>query len=215
MALVASVLLIGCAPVNGMTDPDENPPPPAVQVAWFDPTVVADLGDGWTASACDGGAPLLCIEREGVAVGTVEALAYPVDSFDDLDLTGDPADNLRILASGYVLALTTDRAVGCGADYQLRPVDPRDFPLGDGGLAYGFEGRMPDGRPSELNLQYSTIVDGMIISIVAAAYDEGGCPGRDDSSGFDSAGLAEFRDRLEKLLIDSPLPDLERLGFGL
>ena len=44
--------------------------------------------------------------------------------------------------------------------------------------------------------------------IVAAAYDEGGCPGRDDTSGFDSATLHAFEPFLEIVLADSPLPDL-------
>ncbi len=42
--------------------------------------------------------------------------------------------------------------------------------------------------------------------IVAIAYDEGGCPGRDDLSTWDSATLAEFRPLLEAVLRVTPLP---------
>lgn len=42
--------------------------------------------------------------------------------------------------------------------------------------------------------------------IEANGYDEDGCPGRDELSGFTSVGLAEFRRYLEQVLRASPLP---------
>jgi len=161
--------------------------------------------------ACEGGAPLLCVEREGDFVGSIEWLSYPVSSFTDLDPSRTTSENLLVLANGFIEALAADRAVGCGSDYVVTPIEPTSFDLGDEGMAYGFEGVMADGRQSELNLQYSTIVDGMVVSVVAAAYDDGGCPGRDDLSGFDSATLAEFRPQLERLLGGNPLP-LDLIG---
>ena len=41
-----------------------------------------------------------------------------------------------------------------------------------------------------------------------AAYEDGGCPGRDDQSTWDSESLSAFRTRLTRLLAASPLPEL-------
>jgi hypothetical protein len=99
--------------------------------------------------------------------------------------------------------------VGCGPDYGFDPFPVEDFVLGGTpGVSFGFLGTMPSGKPSELNLQYATIVGDRVLSIVAIAYDEGGCPGRDELSGFDSVTLRDFRPRLEEVLHESPLPNL-------
>ncbi len=175
---------------------------------WFDPAVVAEVEGGWAVHACEGDAPLLCVERDGVTVGTIDAMAYPVSSFDDLDPSDDAAANLRTFAEGFVEALGEDRAAGCGSDYQFTPLPSESFPIGGAGIFYGFEGHLADGSPSEVNLQYATIVGDSIVTMVAIAYDDGGCPGRDDTSGWDSATLTEFRPWLEMVLVDSPLPDI-------
>lgn len=208
-SLLAMLVIAGCGDAPATPEPVTDPSVP--QIDWSDPGVIAELPGGWTVHACEGDAPLLCVESDGEYVGSVELMSYPVSSFVDLDPSDPTRDNLLILANGFIEALATDRAAGCGADYVFTEIEPTAFGLGDGGMAYGFEGAMADGRPSELNLQYSTIVDEMIVSVVAAAYDDGGCPGRDDSSGFDSATLAEFRPLLERLLAGNPLP-LELTG---
>ncbi len=177
-------------------------------VDWFDPAVVAEFEGGWAVHACEGDAPLLCVERHGDTVGTIDAMAYSMSSFDDLDPSDDAATNLRRFAEGFIESLGDDRAAGCGADYQFTPLDAESFPIGGAGVFYGFEGRLANGSPSELNLQYATIVGDSIVTMVAIAYDDDGCPGRDDTSGWESATLAEFRPWLERVLVDSPLPDI-------
>lgn len=208
-SLLAALLIAGCSDAPATPEPVTGPDVP--QIDWSDPAVTADLPGGWTVHACEGAAPLLCVLRGGEYVGSIELMSYPVSSFTDLDPSGPIRENLLVLADGFVEALASDRAVGCGADYVFTPIEPISFDLGEEGMAYGFEGETADGRASELNLQYSTIVDDMIVSLVAAAYDDGGCPGRDDLSGFDSATLAEFRPHLERLLAGNPLP-LDLIG---
>lgn len=176
-------------------------------IQWSDPAHTADLGGGWTARVCEGAGSFLCIEREGVAVGIVEALSYPVTSFDGLDPAVDVSVNLDAFAEGFHDAIGSDRTEGCGAEYGFEVLGPDSFQLaGDPGVFYGFVGMLPDGAPSELNLQYATIVGDDLILITAVGYDEGGCPGRDDLSSWDSIGLSEFRPFLEAALGDSPLP---------
>lgn len=177
-------------------------------IDWDDPSVVVDLGEGWTIGACEGEAPFLCVERDGNIVGGLEAISYPVDSFDALDPAAAPAENLDTFVAEFHEAMSTDRASGCGADYGFESIGPDPFVLGGHeAIGYGFAGTLADGSPSELNLQYATIVGDTIVSVVAIAYDEGGCPGRDDLSTWDSATLSEFRSRMEQVLEVSPLPE--------
>lgn len=178
-------------------------------IDWDDPTVVVELGDGWTIQKCLGDGPFLCVERDGSPVGALEAMSYPVDSIDLLDPAADPADNLATFAEGFYEAIGTDRAAGCGDDYGFDPIGPNPVTLGgQEGIEYGFTGTMADGSPSELNIQYATIVGDQIISIAAIAYDEAGCLGRDDLSTWDSASLTEFRPYLKPVMEVTPLPEL-------
>ncbi len=201
--MMAAVVAAGLAlTACGASDAAEAP-----VVDWVDPAQAVELDGGWTVAACEGDAPLLCVARDGAPVGVVEAAAYPLASFPLLDPGAGDAANLRAIAADFVEAMRADRAAGCGTDYGFEPIEPEPFELGDAaGLAYGFTGTRADGAPSELNLQYTAIESGRIVSIVAIAYDEGGCPGRDDLSSFDSATLAAFRPHLEAILHATPLP---------
>ncbi len=210
--LITPLLLTGALALAACSDTAAEPTSPAPSkpvgtVDWADPTSVVRFDDGWSVRACEGDAPLLCVEKDGAVVGVVEAAAYELASFPDLDPTAGVDANLRAVAAGFVDTFRADRAAGCGADYRVEPVEPASFRLGGAeGLAFGFAGTRADGQPSEMSLQYATIANGRIVSIAAVAYDEGGCPGRDDLSSFDSATLAEFRPMLETVLTSIPLP---------
>lgn len=198
------------SPTNPGTEPGEPPGGEELIVDWTDSSRAVMFDDGWGIAACEGDALLLCSDKGGAPVGTVEAAAYPIASFEGLDPEAGADENLEAFAEGFVEALGDDRATGCGPGYVFEPLEIRDFPVGGSqGVAFGFEGVMPDGSPSELNLQYATIVEDKFVSITAIAYDEGGCPGRDDLSGFRTADLVEFRPHLESILQGSPLPPIE------
>lgn len=215
LGLLAAVLISSCS--AGFIPPDSTdgvePGEPADGVAvvdWTDPSKPVVLEDGWTVHACEGDAPLLCVEAGGTHVGVVEALFFPVESFEALDPRADLEANLGALAQDFIESFRTDRASGCGSDYGFRPLEPEPFVLANrSALAYGFEGTTSNGDPSELILQYATIENGHVVLIVVAAHDEGGCPGRDELSGFDSSTLSRFRPHLERLLRQSPLPEFE------
>lgn len=208
-ATLAALLGASCAdteptPISGPGRPGDDP-----IVDWVDPTARIEFDVGWAIHACEGDAPLLCVERRGRHVGVVEAAGYAVDGFDGLDPATAPEENLAAFAGGFFESLVADRTAGCGAEYVFDPIGPTPFPIGGRpGISFGFTGTMPDGTPSELNLQYAVIVDGRIITISAIAYDAGGCPGRDDLSGFRSADLSDFRAYLEEVLRQSPLPEV-------
>ncbi len=197
-------------PDDGTTvAPDQPPDGGGAIVDWVDPTKGVDVGDGWFVAACEGDAPILCVERDGEIVGGVEAQKFPISSLTFFDPNADDATNLAALADDFIDVFVEDRAIGCGEDYELIPVPPAPFVLANTpGVVYGFEGKLGDGTQSEFNLHYTAVVGEDVVSISASAYDEGGCPGRDDLGGFDSQQLKDFRPYLEEILHESPLPDL-------
>lgn len=187
--------------------PEPDPDGGTGFIDWDDPSLVVERGAGWTIGACIGDGLFLCVERDGAPVGGVEALFYPLASFDFIDLDGRPETQLRAVADAFLTSFQTDRATTCGADYQFEPLTPTSFDLGGHtGLAYSFMGTMADGTPSELILQYSTVTEDHLLLVVAIGEDEGGCLGRTDLGGFTTLDLEEFRPHLEAVLRSSPLP---------
>ena len=192
-----------------LIDRPEPGPTTIPVVDWTDPAKRADLGEGWTVGACDGDGPFLCVERNNDPVGVIEAIAFPVASFEQIDQTADDLAKLEEFARNYHSDISEDRAKGCGEDYGFEKLGPDRVELGgQPGVFFGFAGWLPDGRRSELNLQYATIVEDQFLLIAANAYEEGGCPGRDDLSTWDSGSLSGFRSRMAKLLAASPLLQL-------
>lgn len=211
--ILISALINGCG--NSAADPGttaggESDQPSDGVVSWIDPTQVVDAGNGWQVAACEGAAALLCVSRDGDTVGTVEALGFSLSSFDTLDPSLSSDENLTRFAGGFVEALSADRAAGCGQDYAFEVIDTESAVVASlPGVTFGYRGTLPDGAPSELNIQYAAINDDTIISIVAAAYDGGGCPGRDDVSGFTSSDLEAFLPLLGPIIANAPLPPVD------
>ena len=200
-------------PTTTTTVPDTTTTPPTttptepVVIDWLDRAMTVTLDGGWTVTHCEGDAPLLCVSRDGEIAGVLEWFIADPLSYDAYDPAADDETNLRAIATDFIGIFEQDRASGCGAEYGFEPIAPTAFDFGGNpGLAYGFQGVTAGGAPSEYNLQYSTLAHGRLIFLVAAAYDEGGCPGKDDTISFDSAVLQEFQPHLEELLVASPLP---------
>lgn len=176
-------------------------------IDWEDRTVVATLPEGWSVTGCEGSAPLMCVSRDDEVVGLLEAFLASPSTFEIWDPTADDETTLRAIAANYVSTFVEDRAVGCGAGYVVEPLEPRPIVLGGTpGLTYGFRGTAEDGTPSELHIQYAAISADRLIVVTAAAYDEGGCPGKDDLISFDTATLEGFAPHLDRLMEASPLP---------
>jgi hypothetical protein len=183
--------------------PIEIPP----EIDWDNPDNAASVGVGWTVARCEGDAPLLCVARDGGLVGVVEWFISDPHAYGVYDPSASDEANLRAMAADFVDSFTVDRAAGCGIGYVVEAIEPEPIELRDGtGLVHGFRGTMSDGTPSEMHLQYRAFSQGRLILLAASAYDEGGCPGKDDLVSFDSAGLEAFRAHLELLLALSPLP---------
>jgi hypothetical protein len=200
----------------GSTAPTTTVPAPTV-IDWDDRSTNVALPDGWTVTYCEGQAPFLCVAKDGDVVGVVEIFIADPLTYDAYDPAADDETNLRAIAAAFVDAFRDDRAAGCGSDYLLERIDPQLMDLGGvTGLVYGFRGTLGDGSPSELNLQYASLSHGRLVLLVAAAYDEGGCPGKDDMISFDSADLDEFGPRFLSLLESAPFDGgSEDTGYSL
>ncbi len=209
-ALVAVVFMSACLGNDAASDTvvDPRPAGPAGLIQWDEPDHVANLGGGWTVRACDGLGNFMCVERDELQVGTLERTTFSV-SIESLFPAADAAPNLADLAHGFHEAIESDQADKCPADYVFEKLGPDSFVLaGSPGIFYGFVGMLADGAPSDMNLQYATIIGSQVISVTAGAY-QGGCLGRDGLSTlstWDSITLSEFRPFLEAALHDSPLP---------
>jgi hypothetical protein len=192
------------APTTTTTVPPIEIPP---EIDWDNPDNAVSVGVGWTVARCEGDAPLLCVARDGGLVGIVEWFISDPHAYGVYNPSASDEANLRAMAADFVDSFTVDRAAGCGIGYVVEAIEPEPIELRDGtGLVHGFRGTMSDGTPSEMHLQYRAFSQGRLILLAASAYDEGGCPGKDDLVSFDSAGLEAFRPHLELLLALSPLP---------
>ncbi|HSJ27943.1 MAG TPA: hypothetical protein VLB67_07005 [Acidimicrobiia bacterium] len=193
-------------PTTTTTQPTTTTTQPTTgTIDWDDPSQVVTLPDGWSVARCEGEAPLLCVSRDGAILGLVEWFIADPYTYTIFDPEAEDETNLRAIAAQFVATFEEDRASGCGTDYVVEQLEPTAIDLGGTpGLAYGFRGTMGDGTPSELHLQYATLSHERFVLLAAGAYDEGGCPGKDDLVSFDSAALADFRPHLEALLASSP-----------
>lgn len=217
LTLAGTVLVVAaCTASSAATTPSTAGPlptlPPTTQttqppvvVDWDDSSVRTPVGGGWVVTACIGDAAQLCVEKDEVHIGVVTAAVYPIDPTYEDPLVG--------FAERFLTDFADDRAAGCGPDYGFEPFLPEAFGLGGGtGLAFGFEGTMPDGSESELVLQFASRVDERIVSVAAIGDADEGCLGRDEFSSFRPAELAAFRPYLEAVLQATPLPVFEPVG---
>ena len=209
LLVVAVGVVTACGSSEEPTPSAPSAPSPAAAepVDWNDPTRVVSLDDGWTIAACEGSGPFLCVSRHGTVAATLEMIRFPIASFDVVDPAADLETNIRAIADDFVRVIGEDRAATCGSDYVFDPLELEMFSFADQpAYRYGYRATLADGSPSELNLQYTTIVGEELVLVTAIAYDEDGCPGRDDLSGFDTPMLTELQPALEAVLRATPLP---------
>ena len=161
-----------------------------------DPNAVTEPMAGWIARACEGEAPLICISGPNGETGLVELLQFQTDHA-----------TVQALAEDFVASMATDRAAGCGDGYVIEAIPPTDaVVVEEEGVRFGYVGRTSDGALSERNVQHAILRDGQVTLLTAAAYAEGGCPGRDELDSFNPNALASFDEGLTSLVASLVLP---------
>ncbi len=187
------------------TRPDDPEPP--TEIDWTDPSVVVDLGGGWSIAKCEGDALFLCVSRDGEHVSALEALFFDTATLPLFDPDASVRRNLRRIAEDFHESFAEDRAGGCGADYGFERIAFTPATVGaQRGGTFGFIGTMADGSPSEMDVHWATVVDDHVLMVVASAFDPGGCLAPDEGGSFETSELAALRSELDRLLADSPLP---------
>jgi hypothetical protein len=184
-------------------------------VDWGAIAASVDLGDGWSAGSCGGGAPFVCIRKGGTPVGLVELARYPVDSitlpgFREAAARGDTVKALSVVVADLYESVRKDRAAVCGPGYSLETLPPEKATVSGGpGIRYGFTGKERTGKKgtviAERQITYSTLRGGMLVVQSAVGYPADGCmPG--EGGQFTPERLAEFAPVLERLVASSRLP---------
>lgn len=211
-ACTGQALTADPAPVPTGTEvdsPDPAPPSPSetstpVPVDWsVEGDDDVDLGGGWTAGGCEGDAPILCVAREGDAVGLVESLTFPLEP-----AVAGADDPLAAQVQAILESHRSDREAGCPDGYAVvMPPPTRATVAGQDGLRYEFAVHGDGGRRVEHVVGFVAIRDDHVRLVVANAIGEGSCVVDDEFAGFTPETLAAFGDRLDRVVAGSRLPD--------
>ncbi len=194
-ATALGLLLTACsasiaAPPNAPVDPPVGQPADPVLLDWDQVVDPVDLGDGWAAADCPGEAPLVCLTRNGIAVGHVERMAFPIAD----PPRGDGGDLAWLFAraEAFATGLAADRRLGCGEDYVLE-FAPHDAVWFGGveGVRYAFTGSLADGTVVERGVAFLAIEGHHQEVLAANAYAEGGCLAAEGAWTVDGLAAAE------------------------
>ena len=207
-----ALLLAGCgaddpAPVSTPPSTTTTTPPVAASVDWAARSLTVADAEGYAIEFCEGEAPVLCVTRDGAAVGAVELASFPVSSIDVL-ADGD----LAAWADDFAGAIARDRAAGCGDGYAVEADAPEPARLGGAeGIFYRLTGTL-DGRTVERVAGVAAVVDGQLWLLTANALEDGGCLSREHELGVDD--LDRLTGTLRALAAGSALPRLGATETG-
>jgi len=164
------------------------------------------LGDGWHVVDCEGDAPLVCVEKDGVPVGFIEYISFDVSTLPNVDAAAGDREALLAQGCDYLDAISEDRAQGCEPGHRFVPDKTRVAEAADGLVVrYGFTATLSDGRPSERTIQWAGIRGEDLVLVSAAAYDAGGCLGTEGSE-FTTENLNAFAGSFDRLVLANELP---------
>lgn len=193
------------------TQPTATPSPDddhiGINVTWNDPSVVVKLTDGWTIGACRGEAPMLCLSRRGEHRAAIEATSFPVSSFSYIDPDAGVHEILQAIQKNFMKRMVEDRAIGCGEGYEVTPRGYEKRTVGRmKGAKFGFDGTSANGKASEADIHYVTVVDGQIVMIVASAFNPNGCLAPEEAGSLTTDQLAKLEPYLDEIIANSKLP---------
>lgn len=175
-------------------------------IDWADPGQRVSYRGGWSAGVCAPNVPIICVERDGTAVGIVEVGAFPLDpAVDPEQLARRPRRYLATLVADFNASHLEDRAVVCGPDYvvDLDPAARRQVLRADG-LTFGYRGNFAGEPVSERGIISLAVVDGRVISVGTSAHDPTSCYAGE--SAFTTADLDAFEPHLRRLVRTLPVP---------
>lgn len=224
--LVIAVILAACSGASPDAGPSPTPPTPAPTPAPTDGAGVPDtdapivaswdigapgveLPDGSVAVHCEGDAPLLCIERDGAAVGLLELFDYELTPEFEAAAADDLDAALRAWADEHLEWVKSDRAAGCGDGYTFEAEPTRSTRLGMlPALQVGFTGT-EGGVVTEHVRLWSTVAGGKRWIVTAQAASPDGCMASDELLVFEPAVMARMLPILDRVVAGTLLPGIE------
>lgn len=204
LAMMSALSLAGCtesdpSTVESPSTTSSGAPRPVLDWVTHAPV---DLGGGWSVSDTEGDGPLVTVRNDGMVVGLLEYLDFPIEA-----RAASERATLDAHVAAYLRDIGADRAQAPVKGYRFDPDAATHLEAADGAVVrYGFRGTMPDGAPSERTIQWAGIRNDRLVLVSAAANDPGGLfpP---EGTAFTSAQLDEVGDRLERLVLASGLPE--------
>lgn len=219
--VVLGVLAAGCGatetpgpspsePTSPTAEPstdDEAPTASPIVGQWASGGSPVDLGDGWELLDCEGDIPAQCIERDGTPAGLLELSDWPLTS--ELASASDATSvtaALQAFADDRHRETASDRAAGCGSDYEFASDETQPVRVGGlPGVRYGFTGTEA-GMLTEHVVTYATVHADRLWLVVADAAASAGCMGSDELLVFEPDVLAELLPTIDRIVAGTPLP---------
>lgn len=201
-------LLIGAAALlASCTGGGAEEPPPAVSslppealIDWADrPTTPVALKGEFSAVACPGEGPFLCIESRGEQVGQIEYLSFPAEQ-------GDGPEELRSLIEDDYRSFESDRE-GCAEGFEVETEEPREAEVAGGeGLRSEYAVVDAEGETVERYIKYWSSSGGRIHLLSAEAQEAASCS-PSEGAPFSSRVLEDFRESFELVAEVSRFPE--------
>jgi hypothetical protein len=200
MALVLGLAACG----NRSPEPGETSATPSatptleVLIDWSDrPARPVELSGGFSAVACPGDAPFLCISKDGRTVGFVEYFSFPASAGKDL------AD---LIEEDYG-SFTADRETTCPAGFEARTVQPAAAGVGGSeGMRSEYSVADEAGETVERYIKYWAVAGGQVHLLAAEAQEEKSCSPAEGEVFSDSL-LTEFEDSFRAVAEGSRFPE--------
>ncbi len=180
--------------------------PAPIRVAWAEPDLSADLGDGWTATRCESTHIALCIDKDGAPAGHILMEDLPSIG-EELTSSQDQVQaTLAVRTQTLYRKLRAERAAACGDAYRVDTAKPEPVPVaGITGLRYEASGTQ-DGRMVERTIGFRVFREGIETLIEATAIHPGSCLTPEEPT-FSVEQLRSFEPLLGRLVAGSVLPE--------
>lgn len=200
--MIALLAFAACTS-NNEADPTPTPRPSPLPIAidWanlveLDPVTVEDV----VLKDCEGDAPLLCVERDGNRLGSIELGLFPRDPETD-------PQTLEALAKDHRSTFASDRREGCPSGYSVRSDATKRLPVaGLDGIRTGFTVLDADGKLVEHNITYFAIDGDRLVTLgVEGLAAEGSC--LELLGGFDAETVGELLPIFDRVAMGSVLPE--------
>lgn len=209
-SLMLAATSLGFGLSSASADGSRLPPSADAQVRSISETVFdwGDISDhsyrGFDVGPCGGEAPLACVSRSGVLLGTVEHWSAPTSDFDFLDGVEDPMQAIRLVADDFLRSTAESRPDECPGFGFIETRPRRTVVAGDPGFRWGFA-LTKDGKVVERTVTYAVVQDDVIHLLTANAAEADSCFVVE--GGFTVKDLGRFRRAFRSLAQNSLFPD--------